>query len=147
MGFARYKMPILSLPKIQFSTPYYLTDNTIHHIISFCQYYYIKNKRRQIQKSLFTGNIQNLSSYIILHHISDNPEIFPSLGTIFFYLLQPGQLSWNKADPEFPLLLFCLRVPAAVQGAVFCFANIFVQASVNSFGAGATSQSFPVSTL
>ncbi len=27
--------------------------------------------------------------------------------------------------------------PAAVQGAVFCFANIFVQASVNSFGATA----------
>ena len=25
-------------------------------------------------------------------------------------------------------------VPSAVQGAVFCFANIFVQASVNGFG-------------
>lgn len=33
----------------------------------------------------------------------------------------------------------CLKigVPSAVQGAVFCFANIFVQASVNSFGAAA----------
>ena len=33
----------------------------------------------------------------------------------------------------------CLRigVPSAVQGAVFCFANIFVQASVNSFGSTA----------
>lgn len=28
-----------------------------------------------------------------------------------------------------------IGIPAAVQGAVFCFANIFVQASVNSFGA------------
>ena len=25
-------------------------------------------------------------------------------------------------------------IPSAVQGAVFCFANIFVQASVNGFG-------------
>lgn len=32
-------------------------------------------------------------------------------------------------------------IPAAVQGAVFCFANIFVQASVNSFGATATAGS------
>ncbi len=28
-------------------------------------------------------------------------------------------------------------IPAAIQGAVFCFANIFVQVSVNSFGAAA----------
>lgn len=28
-------------------------------------------------------------------------------------------------------------IPSAVQGAVFCFANIFVQASVNSFGEAA----------
>ena len=32
-------------------------------------------------------------------------------------------------------------IPAAIQGAVFCFANIFVQASVNSFGAVATAGS------
>ncbi len=30
-----------------------------------------------------------------------------------------------------------IGVPSAIQGAVFCFANIFVQASVNSFGASA----------
>ena len=28
-------------------------------------------------------------------------------------------------------------VPSAIQGAVFCFANLFVQASVNTFGATA----------
>lgn len=32
-------------------------------------------------------------------------------------------------------------IPAAIQGAVFCFANIFVQASVNSFGTIATAGS------
>lgn len=30
-----------------------------------------------------------------------------------------------------------IGIPSAIQGAVFCFANIFVQASVNSFGASA----------
>ncbi len=34
-----------------------------------------------------------------------------------------------------------IGVPAALQGAVFCFANIFVQASVNTFGADAAAGS------
>lgn len=34
-----------------------------------------------------------------------------------------------------------IGIPAAVQGGVFCFANIFVQASVNSFGAVAAAGS------
>lgn len=34
-----------------------------------------------------------------------------------------------------------IGIPSAVQGAVFCFANIFVQTSVNSFGAIATAGS------
>lgn len=37
--------------------------------------------------------------------------------------------------------ILIIGVPSAVQGAVFCFANIFVQASVNSFGAIATAGS------
>lgn len=39
------------------------------------------------------------------------------------------------------LSILTVGIPAAVQGAVFCFANIFVQASVNSFGAVATAGS------
>lgn len=42
---------------------------------------------------------------------------------------------------EYLLPLLAIGVPAAIQGAVFCFANIFVQASVNSFGAIATAGS------
>lgn len=34
-----------------------------------------------------------------------------------------------------------IGIPSAIQGAVFCFANIFVQASVNSFGTIATAGS------
>ena len=37
--------------------------------------------------------------------------------------------------------ILIIGVPSAIQGAVFCFANIFVQASVNSFGAIATAGS------
>lgn len=37
--------------------------------------------------------------------------------------------------------ILMIGIPSAVQGAVFCFANIFVQASVNSFGAIATAGS------
>lgn len=42
---------------------------------------------------------------------------------------------------EYLLPLLTVGIPAAIQGAVFCFANIFVQASVNSFGAIATAGS------
>lgn len=42
---------------------------------------------------------------------------------------------------KYLLPLLSIGVPAAVQGAVFCLANIFVQASVNSFGAIATAGS------
>lgn len=34
-----------------------------------------------------------------------------------------------------------IGIPSAIQGAVFCFANIFVQSSVNSFGAVSTAGS------
>ncbi len=37
--------------------------------------------------------------------------------------------------------ILTIGIPSAIQGAVFCFANIFVQATVNSFGAIATAGS------
>lgn len=37
--------------------------------------------------------------------------------------------------------ILAIGIPSALQGAVFCFANIFVQASVNHFGAVATAGS------
>jgi len=43
--------------------------------------------------------------------------------------------------PQYLAEILIIGVPSAVQGAVFCFANIFVQASVNSFGAIATAGS------
>lgn len=62
-------------------------------------------------------------------------------------------LRWLASDPDEDFHFSILRIrlnrkdasailrigtPAALQGAVFCFANIFVQASVNEFGATAT---------
>ena len=41
-------------------------------------------------------------------------------------------------QPSYSRQMLAIGIPAAIQGAVFCFANIFVQASVNSFGAVAT---------
>lgn len=43
-------------------------------------------------------------------------------------------LHLSQADTE---KILKIGIPAAVQGAVFCFANIFVQAAVNTFGATA----------
>lgn len=42
---------------------------------------------------------------------------------------------------QYLLSILQIGVPSAVQGAVFCFANIFVQTAVNSFGAIATAGS------
>lgn len=44
-------------------------------------------------------------------------------------------------DPDVMKRIFAIGIPAALQGAVFCFANIFVQAAVNDFGAVATAGS------
>lgn len=48
-------------------------------------------------------------------------------------------LSLYKCNIRSGFLFSILKIgiPSAVQGAVFCFANIFVQASVNSFGSSA----------
>lgn len=46
-----------------------------------------------------------------------------------------------RIDPKYTGIILKIGIPAALQGAVFCFANIFVQAAVNSFGAKATAGS------
>ena len=65
-----------------------------------------------------------LSALVVLHRLTNDKML---------------QLTFRK--PKFPLRIawniLKTGVPAAVQGAVFCFANIFVQASVNRFGATA----------
>lgn len=43
--------------------------------------------------------------------------------------------------PKYMGIILKIGIPAALQGAVFCFANLFVQAAVNSFGAKATAGS------
>ncbi len=45
-------------------------------------------------------------------------------------------LSLHKCEvnSRFIMPILKIGIPSAVQGAVFCFANIFIQASVNSFG-------------
>ena len=47
----------------------------------------------------------------------------------------------SRQTQKYLLPILATGIPAAIQGAVFCFANIFVQASVNSFGTIATAGS------
>lgn len=70
------------------------------------------------------------------------------ISTMLSAILMIGRLKKELPGFTFSILKWDIRldnmieilkvgIPAAVQGAVFCFANIFVQASVNSFGASA----------
>ncbi len=60
-------------------------------------------------------------------------------------LLQENRLTSEVIEkvfsPQIALEILTVGLPSAVQGAVFCFANIFVQASVNTFGETAISGS------
>lgn len=62
-----------------------------------------------------------LSALMVLHRLAND--------TIFHFTFRRPKFSlriaWN---------ILKTGIPSAVQGAVFCFANIFVQASVNGFG-------------
>ena len=62
---------------------------------------------------------------------------------IFRLIREKGDFGLVLRRPDKSSFLYIIRigVPAALQGAVFCFANIFVQASVNKFGAAAAAGS------
>lgn len=65
------------------------------------------------------------SALFMIHRLKKDISAFP--------------FAFHKCDICSGSVMAILKVgiPSAVQGAVFCFANIFVQASVNSFGASA----------
>ncbi len=65
-----------------------------------------------------------------------------SAGLVLFWLAnEPGEFRFSPAalrlDGAALQRILRTGVPSAVQGAVFCFANLFVQADVNRFGAAA----------
>lgn len=63
-----------------------------------------------------------LSAVLVIHRLrKDDPGLHLPL------------YKW-KITSGFILPVLKVGIPSAVQGAVFCFANIFVQASINSFG-------------
>ena len=71
--------------------------------------------------ALATGLSTLLSAGLVLHRLAGD-EQFP-------LTLHRPQISAPAAGR-----ILKIGIPSAVQGAVFCFANIFVQASVNRFG-------------
>lgn len=50
------------------------------------------------------------------------------------FTVVPFSFKKCKMHPDFITSVLKIGIPSAVQGAVFCFANIFVQACVNGFG-------------
>lgn len=60
-----------------------------------------------------------------------------SAGLVIWRLYKDIAKSFTQMHihPEYVSQILKTGIPSAIQGAVFCFANIFVQASVNSFGA------------
>ena len=66
-----------------------------------------------------------LAAFLMICRLKKEISVFP--------------FSFCKRNLHFNYILDILKIgiPSAVQGAVFCFANIFVQASVNHFGSSA----------
>lgn len=64
-----------------------------------------------------------------------------SAGLVLFWLHKETETYECHQTQKYLLPILATGIPAAIQGAVFCFANIFVQASVNSFGTIATAGS------
>lgn len=62
---------------------------------------------------------------------------------LFWMIREPGdfKLTLRLFDTACFVRIVCVGIPAALQGAVFCFANIFVQSCVNQFGADAVAGS------
>ena len=70
--------------------------------------------------AIATGISNILSALIVLHRLSKEHRLYPKSS--------PARFSLHTGE------ILKTGIPSAVQGAVFCFANIFVQASVNRFG-------------
>ena len=86
----------------------------------------------------------NLLFVVVFHLNVEGVAIATDLSTMFSALMVLYRL---KKDPMFHLSpgrpwirwdygkeILKMGIPSAIQGAVFCFANIFVQAAVNGFG-------------
>lgn len=67
-----------------------------------------------------------------------------SAGTVLFLIVRESSYlrpEFSCPGKENVCEIVRIGLPAALQGAVFCFANIFIQAAVNSFGADAAAGS------
>lgn len=61
---------------------------------------------------------------------------FSAVIVVYWLFREKGEfkLTLHGFDKSYFIQIIRIGIPAALQGAVFCFANIFVQASVNPFG-------------
>lgn len=111
------------------------------------------NSRRPMTALVFSGILNiglNLFFVIVFRMNVAGVALATDLSTAFSAFIT---LHWLESDPdedfrfsirrihlnsEYIFSIFKIGIPAALQGAVFCFANIFVQAAVNEFGSTAT---------
>ncbi len=108
------------------------------------------DSRRPLMAMVFSGIINvmmNLFLVIVLGMGVAGVALATDLSSLFSAVLvvrwvkelikdssKEAFLKFQKSDAE---VILKIGLPAAVQGAVFCFANIFVQSAVNSFGTDA----------
>ena len=73
---------------------------------------------------------------------TDLANLFAACSLLFLLAKEPDefhlQFSALRLQPTDIRAILAVGIPAALQGAVFCFANIFLQASINRFGAVVT---------
>ncbi len=111
------------------------------------------DSRRPLRAMFFSGIINvllNLLFVTVFHMgvsgVAVSTVISNILSSMFvlYWIISDGLLD-HHAHMQFhrgeALSILKIGIPAAVQGAVFCFANIFVQTSVNSLGVTAVAGS------
>jgi len=67
-----------------------------------------------------------------------------SAGLVVYWLVHEDnevKLTFGRYDRDCFIQIIRIGIPAALQGAVFCFSNIFIQAAVNQFGSDAVAGS------
>ncbi len=92
--------------------------------------------------------ILNLFFVIVCHLSVEGVALATDISTAFsafvvVWCLQREEesfrFSWRKLSlkKEYVGKVFAIGLPAGIQGAVFCFSNVFIQAAINSFGSNA----------
>ncbi len=107
--------------------------------------------KRPLYALLFSGAVNvvlNLFFVIACHMSVAGVALATDISTAISALMvmrclqmedEPFRFRWRKLSfrRDYCSRVFAIGLPAGVQGAVFCFSNVFIQAAINSFGSNA----------